>query len=466
MASLFDRVYAKSPVWLQQLGISAYGLVWKQRRYGGNFKQLLREFEARERYSLQEWEDDQTRRLRSLLLHAYRTVPYYRKLFRQQGIEEASLQSFALNDLPQLPLLEKNSIRSQPEDFISAAVNRKQLHSYLTSGTTGTPLEILSSSQTDRAVQAAYEARVRRWARLDYKMSRAMIGGRLVVPRANASPPFWRYNIFEKQLYMSAFHIAPANVPDYVSALNRFQPDYLVGYASAHFFLARMIDELGLHVHQPKAILTSSEKLTNEMRQQIEKVYRCEVFDGYSGVENCCLASECECHRMHMSPDVGIVEIVDESGAPASPGVPGEIVATGLLNFDQPLIRYRTGDMAVLSAESCACGRSMPVVDQIVGRLEDTVIAGDGRETVRFHGIFVGLPGVREGQIIQETISDFRIRLVVDQEFGNREMDIIRHRFQERLGQLKLVFELVNQIERTERGKFRAVISHVNRRAS
>ena len=463
MAGLFDSIYKKSPVWLQQIGISAYGLMWKQRRYGGNFKQLLAEFQKREEYNIEEWNGYQLQRIRSLLLHAHRTVPYYQEVFRRNGIDRRQLELFSLKDLVQLPLLDKDSIRSQPERFISVDADRKQLHAYLTSGTTGTPLAILSSTETDRAVQAAYEARVRQWAGLHYKMSRAMIGGRLVVPQADATAPFWRYNIFEKQLYMSAFHIAPANIPDYAAALNRFKPDYLVGYASAQFFLARMIAEAGIKVRPLKGVLTSSEKLTQEMRNTISTVFQCDVYDGYSGVENCCLASECEYHNLHISPDVGIVELVNNEGQQVRAGELGEIVATGLLNFDQPLIRYRTGDLAVLSDETCACGRQMPVLKELVGRLEDTVIGQDGRETVRFHGIFVGLPSIREAQIVQESVSNFRIKLVVDKCFETGEINIIRDRFEERLGRVNLAFEFVNQIERTERGKFRAVISHVHR---
>jgi len=463
MPSIFDRVYGKSPVWMQQIGVSAYGLVWKRRRYGGDFKKKSIEFQSRDHFSANQWREYQTQALRRLLIHSYRHTPYYRDVFSQRRLDAEQLQSFSLDDLICLPLLEKNSIRTKPEQFVSKDANSKKLHSYLTSGTTGAPLAILSSDETDQSVQAAYESRVRKWAGLDYKMSRAMIGGRLVVPHGGAAPPFWRYNIFERQLYLSAFHISPANAPDYVKALNRFQPDYLVGYASAHFFLARMIDELGLTVYQPRAALTSSEKLTEDMRRQIEKVYRCEAFDGYSGVENCCLASECEHHRMHISPDVGIIEIVNELGEPVKTGEAGEIVATGFLNFDQPLIRFRTGDLAVLSDASCPCGRNMPILENIIGRLEDAVIGQDGRETVRFHGIFVGLLGVREGQIIQETTLDFRIRLAVDANFEKKEMDVIRKRFEDRLGSINLVFEFVNQIERTERGKFRAIISHVKR---
>jgi phenylacetate-CoA ligase len=465
MPSIYDRIYAQSPVWLQNLGVSAYGWLWRNRRFGGNFRRYVAEFSARERFSPAEWEAYQQSELRRLLLSAARSVPYYRDTFRALGLSADDLRAFTLADLRKLPVLPKETIRRQPERFVAEDIPPRMLNTYLTSGTTGTPLAIKFLTEMDRISQAAYEARVRRWAGVDYRMSRAMIGGRLVVPEGDARPPFWRYNLFEKQLYMSAFHISPANAPAYAAALNRMRPDYLVGYASSHFFLARMIAEQGIPMYSPRAILTSSEKLTPEMRATLENVYHTQVFDGYSGVEAVCQASECEQHSMHISPDMGIIEFLDDEDQPVPPGQPGHLVATGLLNFAHPLIRYQTGDLGILSHEPCACGRHMPVLKELVGRLEDTVIGRDGRETVRFHGIFVGLPTIVEGQVIQHTLSDLTLKLVVTPAFGEAERKILRQRFSERLGQVNLSFEYVDQIPRSAGGKFRAVISHVPRQA-
>lgn len=464
MAGIIDRVYAASPKWAQSIGVNAFGYVWRRRRYGGVFREEVAQFVSREEFTAEEWETYQSECLGSLLVHAAREVPYYRESWRRLGLTEAAVSGFGLQQLGMLPLLEKDAVRSAPEAFLAERTRTGRLHTYHTSGTTGTPLAIRLSARTHQRVAASYEARCRRWAGVDYTMSRAMIGGRLVVPRAEANPPFWRYNAAERQLYLSAFHIAPHTAAAYAEALDRYRPDYLVGYASAHFFLARMIEERGLVVHhRPHAVLTSSEKLTPEMRATLERVYGCEVFDGYSGVEACCLASECEHHRLHVSPDVGIVELLDEEGQPVSPGEVGEIVATGLLNFDQPLIRYRTGDLAVWDDEPCPCGRAMPVLRELVGRLEDTVIGPDGREMVRFHGLFLGLPSVREGQVIQEALDHFRVRLVVEPGFGEAERRAIQERFEERLGHVRVDLEVVPEIERTHRGKYRAVISKVPR---
>jgi phenylacetate-CoA ligase len=461
MAGILDKIYAVSPLWLQNIGVSLYGYAWRHRRFGGNFTKYVADFVAREHFSALEWEAYQTEELRKLLIHAVRNAPYYRQ--HADYPTPAELSDFRLDQLPELPLLEKNSVRANSELFVVDNISRRQLKTYHTSGTTGTPLAIKFTSDMARRSAAAYEARVRRWAGVNYKMSRAMIGGRLVVPQAHAKPPFWRYNSAEKQLYMSAFHISPENAPFYVEALNHYQPDYLVGYASSHFFLARMINEQGLTVFRPKAVLTSSEKLTPEMRAAIETAYSCPVFDAYSGVEACCQASECEHHQLHISPDMGIVELLDEDGQPVAPGQVGEIVATGLLNFEQPLIRYRTGDLAIWSTVNCSCGRAMPVLEELVGRLEDTVIGPDGREMVRFHGIFIGLPNIVEGQIIQETIEQMRIRLVVEPGFNDHDRAAIYKRVAERLGPVEIRLEFVDHIERTARGKYRAVISHVQR---
>ncbi|MHA1279557.1 MAG: phenylacetate--CoA ligase family protein, partial [Candidatus Helarchaeota archaeon] len=355
MKNFIDRIYYISPPFIQSIGVSLYGLYWKQRRYGGDFKKYVASFKHREGLSLDDWKAYQETRLRQLLLYANEYIPYYRDLFVKLGIEQYDLEVFKLSDLRKLPVLSKEIFRDLQENFLSNNLNEKPA-TYMTSGTTGTPLAIKFTREGDRLAQAAYETRVRNWAGVDYKMSRGMVGGRMVVPKANAEPPFWRYNIFERQLYMSAFHISPANTPNYARALNHYKPDYLVGYASSHYFLARMLDEQGISMYQPKAVLTSSEKLSDDMRDMIEKVYGCEVFDAYSGVEACCQASECEYHNMHISPDMGIIEFLNDENQPVPLGVPGRIVATGLLNFAQPLIRYDTGDIAVLSEESCPCG--------------------------------------------------------------------------------------------------------------
>jgi phenylacetate-CoA ligase len=462
MASRLDRIYSSSPVWLQQIGINAFGVVWKNRRYGGAFKRAVSGFESRDNYTTNEWTEYQTEHLQRLLLHAAENVPYYRRLFGDAGLATLALERFTRSDLEQLPRLAKEDLRSRPDEFIAKNGHGRQLHTYSTSGTTGTPLSIKYTSEMHQTWTAAYEVRCRRWAGLNYEMSRAMIGGRNIVPVAKAGQPLWRYNYAERQLYLSAFHISPANVPGYVEALNHYQPDYLTGYASAHFALAKLILDQSLAVYQPRCILTSSEKLLPEMRTVIETAYRAPVYDGYSGVEACCLASECEYHRLHVSPDVGIIELLNEDGSPAQPGQPGEIVATGLLNFAQPLIRYRTGDLAIWSDDPCPCGRQMPVLREIYGRQEDVVILRDGRRSSSFYKVFQGIEGIREAQVIQEDYDHFNILVVAADSFNPDQREQLLRNVTDRYGAVRVEIKTTDHIERTKNGKLRLLVSKVN----
>jgi phenylacetate-CoA ligase len=224
-----------------------------------------------------------------------------------------------------------------------------------------------------------------------------------------------------------------------------------------------MMLEKGLRLeYSPAALVLGSEKLTPEMKAVIQEAFRARPYEEYGAVEQCVLATECEFGSLHVNPDFGIVEILDEQGMPVPVGEPGRIVCTGLLSETQPLIRYDIGDLGMLSAASCVCGRDqLPVLCEVSGRSEDVIVGRDGRQLVRFHGLFIDLPHVLEGQVIQETLDLIRVRVVARPGFDHREQQLIHQRLQERLGAIQVVVERVNRIERTPRGKFRAVISKV-----
>lgn len=460
-----DRIYASSPVWMQQLGINAYGWFWARRRLGEVFERTWREYVERESWSPERMQEFVEIQLRTQVQRAYREVPFYREAFRRHGVSEALLERFTVSDLARLPLLEKAEVRAHPEALLTETAARKPPPAFATSGTTGTPLRVYWDSPVHQHNIAVREARSYRWAGVSIRDPRTMIGGRLIVPKAHSKPPFWRYNRWEHQLYLSAFHISPENVPDYVAALNRFQPVTMTGYASGNFFLARFIGELGLQVHSPRAIITSSERLEPHMRRVLESVYRSRAFEEYGSVENCTLATECERGRLHIHPDFGWTEILLPDGRPAPPGETGEIVATGFANCNQIFLRYRTGDLACWATDACPCGRNaLPVLQELVGRLEDTVVGPDGRETVRFHGLFVDLPGIAEGQVVQEGLDRFLINLVPSPLFSAQDEEAVRNRMKARLGPGVIVdFVRLAVIPREANGKFRAVISRVRR---
>jgi phenylacetate-CoA ligase len=459
---LLERIYPHVPVWAQNLGISLYGLAWRHERLGGDFDHYVSEFHERDRWSRRRMQDYVEQQLREVLLHAYVEVPYYRTRWNQANIGKEDLRRMTIGDLCKLPPTQKQDLRSAPETFVAQDIARaKRLHRYHSSGSTGTPVTAICTSEAHRRFTAAREVRSFGWAGTSIRMPRSMLGGRLVVPRGNGTPPFHRYNWAERQVYLSAYHMAPGTAKFYVSAFNRYRPQLLTGYAYSHYILARMMADQGLVLdYQPRALVLSSEKLTVEMKTVISKAFRARAFEEYGAVENCMLATECQYGSLHVSPDFGVIEIVDDDYLPVSPGREGRILCTSLLNEAQPLIRYEIGDLGVWSTDVCACGRDhLPILQEVVGRLEDVVVGRDGRELVRFHGMFVNVAHVVEAQVIQEALDSFVVRTVVEDGFSRNQEQQIRHRFQERLGPVKVRIDKVKEIPRTERGKFRAVIS-------
>lgn len=466
MNPLVEHLYARLPVWAQNAAISTYGFSYRHERLGGEFARHVAEFATRGAWAPDRMNAYVEKQLRSLLLSAFQYVPYYRRKWSQAGITAGDLARITCEDLPRLPLTPKSDLRSDPEAFVSSLTcQREKLLRYHSSGSTGTPITCICTADGHRRFMAAREARSFQWADASIHMSRAMLGGRMVVPHAGSGPPYFRYNIAERQVYFSAYHISPSTVSDYVQGFNKYKPALLTGYANSYFFLARMMMECGLRLdYEPRALVLSSEKLTSDMKDVIRRAFRARAFEEYGSVENCVLATECPRGRLHVNPDFGIIEIVDQSGAPVPPGVDGRMLCTGLQNEAQPLIRYDIGDIARWSRQPCPCGRSqLPVLEEIEGRLEDQVVGPDGRQMVRFHGLFVDLPSVIEGQVIQEELARLRVRVVATDRFSQQERLLIMERARNRLGPVRVEIERVPALERTSRGKLRAVISHVSR---
>jgi phenylacetate-coenzyme A ligase PaaK-like adenylate-forming protein len=458
MTNWFDKV----PVFVQNWLISLYGQYWKKRRYGGVFKEQLIQFKKRETFTKEQWHNYQTTELRKLLVHAYTTVPYYTKVYSEHGFKLSDFKNFKLDQLKSLPILEKEVLRKLgTSDLLSTKRDRGVF--YASSGSTGTPVQIYFSKKFHQTQSALYETRVRNWAGLDCNDSRGMIGGRRFIKSAKNKAPFYRYNKAEKQTYFSAYHISAVNAQNYLEGIKSNKVEYMVGYAMSNYLLADLFDSLNLKAPKLKAVITSSEKLTPRMREIFSRVYQCKTFDSYSAVEACGLISENKFGEKLFSPDSGIMEVVDNVSKPVSNGETGEIIATGLLNFDQPLIRYRIGDSVKIS-QNQKSRLNMLKIDEIEGRVEDVIIGKQGQKMVRFHGLFVDIPFLKLAQVIQHTTDNIEIKLVVTSNFSKKEENIIYDRMTSQLGQVNIQFDYVSEILNNKNGKYQAVISKIKKK--
>jgi phenylacetate-CoA ligase len=459
--STFDSIYAKLPVPLQHAAVSLFGAYWHRLRFGPGYQTSIQNYLQREKLSKREWDEWQAEQLRVLLNACVNQVPYYRDHWN-----EVQKRAAINGHLSSLPLLEKDAIRAAPKAFLREDMHPKKTQVFLTSGSTGTPISSYYTLPELRESLALRETRSARWAGVSFSMPRATFSGRMVEPNPDSKGPFYRYNAAEKQVYFSAFHLRPDTAHQYVRALRRHHIQWGTGYAVSYYLLARLMLEKNIPKPSLKAIITTSEKLTPEMRLVMEQAYGCKIYEEYSTVENAIFASECQRGCLHVSPDVAVVEILRSDGSPCLPGEAGEVVVTTLAHVYQPLIRFRLGDMAMWDDEPCSCGRQMPVIKEVMGRIEDVVMGPDGRLVVRFHGIFVNQPHIREGQIIQEKIDHIRVKIVPTEAFGESDIQDVIHRVQQRLGKdVTVSVETVDSIPRTRAGKFQAVISKLRTNA-
>ena len=458
----YSNLYFRAPVFFQNIAMSLYGLYWKKRRFGGVFKKEVDLFRTRNYFSKQQWDEYQELELRKLLVHAFTNVPYYKKKYTDAGFSLSDFQTFKLTDLNKLPFLEKEELRKFGKTELLSRTRIKG-NFYSSSGSTGTPTSIYYSREFHQKWSAAFEVRIREWAGVDRFTPRGMIGGRKIL-KGN-SPPFYRYNYFEKQTYFSAYHIGPSNINNYLKGIIEGKVEYMTGYAMSNYLLAKEFEKAGIIPPKMKAIITSSETLTNEMRRTLEKVYDCKVFDSYSGVEACGLISESNDGKLFNSPDVGIIEVLDEKGNNVKQNEIGELISTGLLNYDQPLIRYKIGDRISLgNVNNVNNQRQMPIIKSINGRIEDVVTGPNGNIMVRFHSIFIDINGLIASQIIQQTISHIVLKLIIDDNCYNdvNSEAIMTDRLKYQLGDsIKIFFEYVNELPLTSSGKIKAVISKI-----
>jgi len=461
LSGITDTIYRHCPVLLQNALVSAYGYYWKWTRFGGVYKQECQNLQERESWTADQWQVYTEQQLRSLLRTTFQ-APYYQRLWAEIGFVPQAVETFTVQDIVQLPVLEKSTARDDPEGLL---VGGKPQRGYLvihTSGSSGAPVKTYRRS-SERQLGFAFRDRACRFAGIAYELPRATFGGRISVPDPNSKGPFHRYNFAERQVYLSAFHLRPENAPQYVDALNRHRIQWFTGYGYSIFELAQMILEQNLKAPRLKAVITTSEKVTPFMRSTIEEAFSTKVYEEYGAVEDVLYVCECEYGNMHINPDAGILEVVDENYQPVEPGQEGEVLGTGFIRFAQPMIRYRIGDRAIISPDPCPCGRQMPVLQEVIGRLEDTVYGPDGRRMVRFHGIFTDQPNIREGQVIQESLTHIRVRVVPKSGFGPSDKQDIIYRIQQRLtDKVKVTLELIPHIERTSHGKFRAVVSNLS----
>jgi phenylacetate-CoA ligase len=426
--------------------------------YGKSFAPTLRLLRQSQHWSADQLNNFQITKLRAMLIHCAKNVPYYRRLFRTVGFDPQQFRS--LSDLQNLPLLDKETVRENLHDLVAENLRPHDRLYFTTGGTMGVPLgfyNMRDSGGRERAFMFA------QWERIgfDYGERRAMLRGTPVKRSRH-----WQYEPSERSFVFSNFHMTAENVAEYARVMKEKRLPYLHSYPSAVIDFARLLQTQKIEPPHFKAILASSETVYPGQREFVESVFGARLFSWYGHSEDVVLAGECEVSSdYHIFPEYGVVEVLKADGAPAThEDEAGELVGTALDNFAMPLIRYRTDDWAVIGQERCACGRNYRLLKETRGRRQDMIV---GRldnfispTALNFHtDVF---DRVLQVQFYQCEKGRVELRIKRRHDYSDRDSISILAALNEKMGDtVETTLRFVDDIPLSPRGKARLVIQEL-----
>jgi len=421
---------------------------------------MLRALDATQWLPAQELALLQLRQLDALLRHAWATVPYYEAAWSGMYEPAAALDPAAL---ARLPVLSRRALQDNFDRLKSSRVPREHgaPEERRTSGSTGAPVRLLATPLSG-LMWNALTLRDHAWHARDLTRSLAVIRRESEDADArNWGPATAGVVATGPALGRSIFHDAASHL-DWL--LER-RPAYLFTYPSLVAELARLSIARGVRPEGLREVRTLGETVTDGLRGLVRDAWRVPLTDLYSANEAGYLALQCPASgRYHVQSENVLLEVLDDAGRTCAPGEVGRVVVTPLHNFAMPLVRYEIGDYAEVGAP-CACGRGLPVLERIVGRVRNMLTTADGR---RYWPVFgaralMETAPVRQFQFVQTSSDRIVARLVCDARLSPSQEAAFRARVLSMLpAGLSLDFAYVADIPRAASGKFEEFVSEVS----
>ena len=411
----------------------------------------------------EELKQNQNSKLKKLIHYAYEHVPYYKTLFDDCSLNPKNIKT--TKDLEKIPILTKEIIKQNYDKFFPNKSQIKKIHYFnnATGGTTGTPLKYrISRSRRLRSICNLYKG----LGNAGYKLGDRMIllGGQSI--GVNVKPNL--INNLEQYIRnikkLSAFDMDDRTMRKYVDTINSYKPKYIRGYPSALYFFSKFIEEKSLTIYSPAAVFTTSENLYKEMRDKIEKIFRCKIYNCYGLRDSGLSAYECKNHKgLHINMSDSILEIVDDNNKQINEGI-GKIIGTDLYNYAFPFIRYESGDIAEISPKKCSCGENTPLLKEIMGRTVDILVTPEGK---KIHGwFFLYLfwqiqKGIEKYRVEQNKIAEIDIFIIKNSNYNKEQEKQIKDIVKERSPNWQLNFHYVNNIPLSKSGKYKFIVNNL-----
>ena len=411
--------------------------------------------------SFEEIKKIQKVKLNNLLIHAYNSVPYYRRVIDEKNLSLKNLADY--DNFKQLPFLTKSIIREKTSDIISTDLKGNKLYKNSTSGSTGENLYFFTDKKSSIYRNSAVivnqewtgfsvgDGKVLLWGAPMDKMKAKSLRGRI-------------HGIVARVLFLSSYDLTPQIMDNYIERINKFRPRLLISYPGPLEVFADYVKEKKIILPSIKSIITSAEQLFSHQRTLFEKVFNAQVYDRYGSRELGDTAHECSEHcGLHVNSSRALVEILDDEGNNVPPGEIGELYITDLDNYGMPMIRYQIGDRAAWSEKMhCKCGRSLPLLSRIEGRSMDVIKT---KTNLKLGGTFWTIlfrtkRGIKQFQVVQKNTKGIFVYYVPDNNFSKLILKFFENIIKEKCGNdFNVIFIKKNSLKKTVSGKHRIVIS-------
>lgn len=459
----FLKAYIGAPQWIKTSIGETYSRLPRAWRHGSHYDRFAQEL--REHAGTKARELAQSK-LRQTLEWAFKTVPAYRQY---QGLIDSEVEPETL--LQQLPLISKADIKADTEHYLSSAISAQDRLKTFTGGSTANPLLFYLHKNVSRPREYAFMDDFHTRVGLGDRDIVLALRGRTVPTARDRGGRLWMYEPIKRQLILSSDHLEPEYMPQYVQALREWRPTYIQAFPSALYPLAKW---LAAHpapdiTENIRGVLLYSENVYGFQMQLFRGLFGCPVLKHFGQSERVLMAATMpDDERYFFWPQYGYFELVDQSGnAITQPGVLGEIVGTGFDNQTMPFIRYRTGDMAMLSDRP---GHPLlpgyPVVERIEGRLQEFLVCRDHRLvsiTTMGAAHFDELAAVDAIQYEQHEPGRFLLKVVTRQPLCDAVKQRIARAVEEKTQNgCSVQVEEVDEIPRTPRGKHQMLRQHLD----
>lgn len=442
-------IYYKLPRPLQNLACSYEGLRRKWSLYDKYTNHFLMQYEQRKGWDNNQICEYRDHKLQIMVKHAYNTVPYYRRIFNEGGINPDSIKN--IDDLKILPILTKDIINTHKDELISTNLPKGKIINGETGGTTGNSMTIKMTLQNICEQKAVWQ-RYYKSLGIPINTWHAMMTHRMIMSPSQKDTKYWRYNYPGKQIFFSPFHLNEETFLSYYQTLIKNKIQWIVGFPNRIMLFASMMLERNLSLNgQIKFITTGAESLLGYQKEIITKAFGVIPYQHYGLTEGVANFSEDINHIIHIDEDYSCVELLPEDNH-------YKVIGTSLNNFVMPLLRYDTKD--TVTYHITANGKR--IIDSIDGRTEDYISLPDGRKITSIGLAFHGTLGIREMQFYQH--SDYSITMYIVKGVGNFQSDVqkVIEYVKNILGnEISFDIKYTNEIPHTKSGKKRLVISEL-----